>query len=105
MARYKVLKSVAHNFAHSFVSLMNYAEDDYVMCHLIRAASQTSTRILRVDVLKGTWSPVELVPEPVAKSLTHYCRIFGRFVTNGGAALDMVSRAKLRVDLRLGQAT
>jgi hypothetical protein len=38
MARYKVLKSVAHNIGHSFTSLMNYADDDYVMGHILRFA-------------------------------------------------------------------
>jgi hypothetical protein len=104
MARYKVLKSIAHNFAHSFVSLMNCWDDDYVMCHLLRAVKPRKHIVLRLDVLKMAWSPTHIVTEPLARSMMSYCQDFGRFVTNGGAALDMVSRAKLRLDVRMGQA-
>ena len=31
MSSHKVLKSVVHNFGHSFTSLMNYRENDYVV--------------------------------------------------------------------------
>ena len=51
VARYKALTSVAHNFAHSFASVMNYSGRDYAMCHLIRRAKLTGTRRLYVDVL------------------------------------------------------
>ncbi len=36
MPGYKVLKGVAHNVGHSFTSLMNYADDDYTMGHILR---------------------------------------------------------------------
>src|SRR5439155_1154843 len=38
MSRYKFLKSIAHNLGHSFLSLMNYVEGDYIHAHLFRAA-------------------------------------------------------------------
>jgi hypothetical protein len=41
--KYKNLKSVAHNFGHSFTSDMNYAEDDFVMSHLARSAIRTGS--------------------------------------------------------------
>jgi hypothetical protein len=41
--KYKVIKSAAHNFARSFASGLNWAESDYVMSHLLRAAIATRT--------------------------------------------------------------
>jgi hypothetical protein len=38
MASYKRLKSLAHNVGHSFLSLMNYVDDDYVVEDLFQHA-------------------------------------------------------------------
>jgi hypothetical protein len=101
MARYKVLKSIAHNFVHSFVSVMNYQRNDYTMCHLSRRAKLTGSRELVVDVLKRTAGPIELLTVPILAAIDGYCRDFGRLTTTGGGALDMVSAAELRVRVSL----
>ena len=103
MARYKVLKSIAHNFAHSFVSLMNYHRNDYTMCHLARRVKLTGCRELRIDVLERSVGPVELLSPPVLSSVENYCKNFGRLVTTGGAALDMVAEAELKVRIAFGK--
>jgi hypothetical protein len=100
MARYKVLRSVAHSFAHSFVSLMNYGRDDYVMCHLLCRAHETGCHELRVDILARMAGPMEQMSRPVMDSVRSYCRDFGRLATSSGAALDMVSDAQLTVRLQ-----
>jgi hypothetical protein len=53
MARYKVLKSVAHSLGHSFTSLMNYAHDDYVMGHILRFARASNRDTLIIDLMTG----------------------------------------------------
>ena len=103
MARYKVLKSVAHNFAHSFVSVMNYTGRDYTMCELMRRVKLTKTRVLRIDVLSRTLGPVELLSAPVVRSCESYLRDFGRLVTSSGAALDMVESATIEVRVALAK--
>jgi len=103
MARYKVLPSVAHNFAHSFVSLMNYVGRDYVMSHFIRRVKLTGTRRFHFDVLKRTVGPVELLTSPILKSCESYAKDFGRFVTAGGAALDSIDSAELVLQVSLGR--
>ena len=47
--KYKVISSAAHNFGHSFVSLMNYGPDDYVMQYLADAALESGASELFVD--------------------------------------------------------
>lgn len=39
--KYRILKSVAHNFSHSFVSYMNYFDDDYVIEDLLQIVRET----------------------------------------------------------------
>jgi hypothetical protein len=103
MARYKVLKSVAHSLAHSFVSVMNYHRDDYVMCHLLRRAEATRRLELRVDVLRELAGPMDLLSRPVLECVRSYCRDFGRLVVSSGSALDMVAEAELSVRCTLGR--
>jgi len=103
MARYKVLKSVAHSWVHSFVSVMNYQRDDYVMAHLLRRAEATNCLELRIDVLRGMAGPMELMTRPMIDSIRGYCNDFGRLVTASGAALDMVTEATVTVRCRLGR--
>src|SRR6266478_2603016 len=55
--KYKVIKSAAHNFARSFASSLNWAESDYVMSHLLRAAIATRTQKYDIDLTKGTLTP------------------------------------------------
>ena len=102
MARYKVLKSVAHNFAHSFVSPMNYGRRDHVMCELLKKAHYTGVRRFELDVLRRMAGPVELLSRPILDSVRSYCSDFGGLVTNSGAALDMVSGAWLTIRLTPG---
>lgn len=102
MARYKVLKSVAHNFAHSFVSPMNYGARDYVMCELLRKAHHTGLKRFELDVIRRMAGPLEMLSRPILDSARSYCSDFGRLVTNSGAALDMVSEALLTIRLSPG---
>jgi hypothetical protein len=103
MARYKVLKSVAHSCAHSFASVMNYAGNDYAMCHLTRRAKLTGVRRLRVDLLARSAGPLELLSPPLVDSCDSYCRDFGRLVTASGAAMDMIDAAVLEVTVTIGR--
>ncbi len=101
MARYKVLKSVAHNFAHSFSSAMNYSGNDYAMCHLLRRAKLTGARRLRFNLISREVGPLELLSPPVVRACLAYSQGFGRLVTRSGAALDMIDGADLEVSVRL----
>ncbi|HWA41378.1 MAG TPA: hypothetical protein VG712_07200 [Gemmatimonadales bacterium] len=103
MARYKILGSVAHNFAHSFVSVMNYHGRDYTMCHLVRRSKVKAKRRLSIDVLARSAAPVDLLTKDIASAIESYCDGFGRFVTSGGAALDMVAEARIELTIRHGR--
>ena len=65
MISHKPLKSVSHNFGHSFISLMNYINDDYFMGHLLKQARKTNCSKLTVDILKNLAEPTELLTVPI----------------------------------------
>jgi len=95
MARYKVLKSVAHNFGHSFTSLMNYWDADCVMAHLLRRAREVHEATLHVDILTGEAGPGALLTRPVRASLAHYRGWFPQMVAAQGASPQAVRAARM----------
>ena len=97
MAKYKVLASVAHNLGHSYLSLMNYVSDDYIVEHLFRRARETGETRVRIDVLEGTIEPPAFQTPVLVDSVARERAAFGRLVQTGGAALDMVSTARMEI--------
>ncbi len=97
MARYKVLKSVAHSFGHSFVSLMNYAEHDYVMGHLLTQARATRSNRLLLDMLSGRAAPEALLTQPIAASLGRYAAWFPGLVASHRSSLRFVHAARMEI--------
>ncbi len=80
--KYKAIKSAAHNFGHSFVSLMNYRGDDYVMSHLARLVVETGRPQLSVDLLSGQALPRQLLWGPVEASVAAYVAWFPRLLAS-----------------------
>ena len=67
--KYKVIKSVAHNFADSFASTLNYVADDYVLSYVARRAITTGQAELKVDLLSGSVVPSALAASPVDQAI------------------------------------
>lgn len=94
--KYKVLKSIAHNFTHSFVSFNNnYVDDGYVMDdlrHLARKANGDRIRIV--------WMPErgnEGLSPRVIKSIEHYKTGLERFVHAAGGDIAAIIEFRTEV--------
>jgi hypothetical protein len=101
----KVLRNVAHNFGHSFVSLLNYHGDDHVMSWLVREALFTGEPELRFDVLTGHAPPSRLLLPPVEASIDRYVSWFPRLLETHRLTIDIVARAELRLRFDLARYT
>jgi hypothetical protein len=97
MASYKVLKSVAHNVGHSFVSLMNYADDDYVMGHVLRFSRLTGHDCLTINLMTGEAAPPELLRAPVSEVPARYSKWFWDLVERQGSDRAYVRSATLNL--------
>jgi hypothetical protein len=93
--KYKVLRSAAHNLAHSFASLMNYHETDHVVGHALRAAVQSGETELRADLLTGAAEPAALLPPGVRIPVTWYVQRFPHHVASHGAGMHGIEAARL----------
>ena len=103
MTSHKPLKSVSHNFGHSFISLMNYMNDDYFLGHLLKQARKTRLNKLTIDVLQNTAKPTELLTEEIKKSIEHWNKWFPSLVESSGSTMDFVSSAIMTVEFELNQ--
>ena len=101
--KYKRIKSAAHNYAHSFVSSMNWRGDDYVTRHLARAAVASGEPELRVDLLTGDAKPSALLTEPVQSSLEWYVPWLDGLLRSHGADIDAVREATMRLRFDLSR--
>ena len=69
--KYKVLKSVAHNFSHSFVSFMNYVDDGYVIDDLRELVRNNEKNRVSIIWIPDGRQPDELTPR-ILKSIAFW---------------------------------
>jgi hypothetical protein len=101
MARYKVLKSVAHSIGHSFASTLNYVADDYVMGHLLTRAREAREPTLLVDLLSGIAAPESLLVPPVRRAVERYSEWLPELVRRHFSDMRYVSAARMTVSYDL----
>ena len=103
MTSHKPLKSVSHNFGHSFISLMNYINNDYFLGHLLKQARKTNIARLEVDILKNTAKPSELLTRPIQDSIGYWNKWFPNLVESSGPTMDYVNSATMTIEFDLKQ--
>lgn len=101
MARHKTLKSVAHNFGDSFVSLMNYIHNDYFLGHLLKQARKTNLDQLAIDILKNSAEPKELLTNPIKKSISYWTKWFPELVARSESSMDFIKSATIIIKFDL----
>ena len=94
MAKHKVLKSVAHNIGASFTSLMNYAQDDYVMGKLVTYARSSGETSFFIDFMSSKWSPI-FDKRPLERVGSFYTKMFWENVERQGSDRALVKSARL----------
>jgi hypothetical protein len=68
--KYKHIAGAIHNFGHSFTSLMNYVDDEYVMDELAKIHAQGHD--IEVDWLSGSFTPAARVTPRIEKSIGYW---------------------------------
>jgi len=77
MARRNNLKSVAHNFGHSFLSSMNWEKGHYIEDFLLSVLIDYNSSTLSLDIKNNIIEPEFLTQfEPIQKSIHRYCTLF-----------------------------
>jgi hypothetical protein len=101
--KYKAIKSAAHNYGHSFVSLMNWSDGDYTMSHLTREVVERGLSRLEVNLLTGRAEPEELLVPPVRASIRDHVDWFPRLLRSQAIDPAVVRRAMFVLTFELGR--
>jgi phosphoribosylglycinamide formyltransferase 1 len=96
--KYKVLKSFAHNFTHSFVSFNNYIDEGYVIDDLRKIVRECTDHRITIN-----WVPSNLIDQAltprIEKSIQAYQNSLIRHIHQAGARLCSIR--EFRTDIFL----
>jgi hypothetical protein len=97
--KYKVLKSVAHNFGDSFVGGLNFDKEckDLISYHLGRVAIASNRNELEVNLLTGAASPPEMLVPEIRDSIDRYLFKFPELLGKHGVTLSAIKSATMRI--------
>ena len=97
--KHKVLKSIAHNFSHSFVSYMNYFDDGHVIDDLLVLARKANGSRISIQWIPD--SPIQnSFPPRVIKSIVHYRGWLPRHVQNSGVSIEAIREFRTDIFLK-----
>lgn len=94
--KYRLLKSIAHNFTHSFVSYMNYVDDGYVIDDLLQVVRAAKGKRISIQWIPDSPLPPCLPPR-VLKSIAHRKTWLPSHVASSGA--DVAAIREFRTDI------
>jgi hypothetical protein len=103
MPNRKVLRSVIHNLAHSFLSALGYVDGDYIYEHLRRKAEETGVPHIVLDALNGTIDPPAFRTEALMKAAGALPRQLEHLIVSGGAGMSLVQAAEITIDFDLAR--
>lgn len=96
--KYKHIHSAIHNFGHSFTSLMNYVDDDYVMDELEKIHATGND--IEVDWLTGTFSPEGMTTQRIQKSIGYWRDGLKEHMMSQNVDLNAITELKFRWPVR-----
>lgn len=99
MSKYKVLKSVAHNLGHSFLSDMNAAEPRYTIVPelLYQSAKKLGLAHVRIDFKAGTIEPEDLRSRQIDRAIDNYRRALPDLIASQGVDPESVREAQMEI--------
>ena len=102
MAKYKILKSIAHNTAHSYLGATNHFADGFPFEHLLRSCRSHQVLLVRIDMLHATIEPAQVKDRFVAESLDVLTFTFDRQLASAGWTRASLREATIGLDLSAG---
>ena len=97
--KYKILKSVAHNFSHSFVSYMNYVDDGHVIDDLLQLARKANGERIKINWIPDTASEQGLTPR-VVNSVASYKEWLPKLIETSGASIEVIREFRTDIFLK-----
>lgn len=95
--KYKNIKSMLHNFGHSFFSLMNYVDGEYIVDILPDLIRKADGHELHIQFPSGKLVPAIRCPRRLRKSIGYYTDWLPKHVASHELELERISDIRLTV--------
>lgn len=99
----KSLKSIGHNLAHSYLSLMNYDESNYIVEHIFTVAKETKKTNVKIDVKNMIIEPNEYNIPVLRRSLVYLKEKFAKLLASEKLSINEITKAFIYIDFDLSQ--
>ncbi len=103
MSKYRVLKSVAHNWAHSFLSLMHVSDNSFFIQALLDAVRSTQVHVVHIYPLMGEIEPPALRSPNIVTALQRAPQWFLDILISQNCTPSMVRSVELTVTFDLSK--
>ena len=100
--RYKLLKSIAHNFSHSFLSGMNFVDNGHVVDDLRKLARDAGGQRLSIQWIPDSL-PDQAFPPRVAKSIALYKEWLPNHIKRAGGSIESIRAFKTEIFTKRNQ--
>lgn len=97
--KYKNIYAMLHNFGHSFVSLMNYVDDQYILNVLSELARHSPGCEIDINFSNGQVSPPGEYPEVLHKSISCWTDWLPKHIASHRLELGRLSEIHVRYRL------
>lgn len=97
--KYKHIDAMLHNFGHSFVSLMNYVDDQYILDVLPELASRSPGYEIDINFANGNVSPPGEYPAVLHKSISYWKDWLPKHIANHRLEPERLSEIHVRYRL------
>jgi len=101
MPRMKMLKSIAHNVAHSYLSLMNYTDGEYTVERLFQLAKESKQTNIEINILQKSIEPVVYETPSIKLSLVYLEETLRKLLQSEGIELINIQSATIRISFDL----
>lgn len=101
MPRMKMLKSIAHNVAHSYLSLMDYINGDYTVERLFQIAKDTKQTNIVINIIQKLIEPSVYSTPEINISLDYLYNTFDRLLSSENIPLSSIKSAEIRINFDL----
>jgi hypothetical protein len=96
MMKYKVLKSIAHNFSQSFLSGMNYVDGGHVVEDLFQLVRQSDGQRFSVQWIPDS-VPARAFPARIAKSIALYKEWLPAHIERAGGSIERIREFRTEI--------
>jgi hypothetical protein len=92
--KYKNINSAIHNFGHSFTSLMNYVDDDYVIDELTHIHRQGYD--IDIDWLSRKFNPESRATSRIKKSIGYWADTLAKHLKSQRVDIEKLDELRFR---------